>query len=146
MTRLSIPAAGLLALLVLALSPVGMAAQRGAAKKTPPPGVYTDAQAARGETLYLDNCVYCHLLDLSGGELAPALTGAGFTGRWAGRPLADVFDYMRIQMPLNSPGGLSAAQNADILAYLLKKSGFPAGPADLPTDTAALRTVTPVRP
>jgi mono/diheme cytochrome c family protein len=33
-------------------------------------------------------------------------------------------------MPLTSPGGLSAAQNADIVAFMLKRAGFAAGNAD----------------
>lgn len=117
------------------------AAQGRGKKPTPAPGVYTDAQATRGEALYTDNCVYCHLVDLSGGELAPALTGAPFIAKWTSRPLSDVFDYMRIAMPMNSPGGLSAEQNADILAFLLRKSGFTPGATDLPAETSSLKSV-----
>ena len=112
----------------------------------PRAGVYSEAQAARGEALYADNCSYCHLVDLTGGELSPALTGPPFIAKWTSRPLGHVFDYMRVEMPYNSPGGLSAQQNADILAFLLKRSGFPAGAADLPGESAALQAVTAARP
>lgn len=138
------------ALLVLAADTPVSAQRRGRRKATPmaqpKPGVYSDAQAARGEALYADNCSYCHLVDLSGGDLAPALTGAPFMAKWTGKPLSEVFDYMRVAMPLNSPGGLSPQQNADILAFLLKKSGFPAGATDLATQAAALKGVTATRP
>ena len=124
-----------------------LSAQRGKkAVLQPAPGVYTEAQSDRGAALYVDNCQYCHLVDLSGGDLAPALIGASFVAKWTTRPLGAVFDYMRVQMPLNSPGGLNAQQNADIIAFLLKKSGFPAGASELPGQSDALKTVTPPRP
>ena len=104
-------------------------------------GVYTETQASRGETLYADNCSYCHLNDLSGGELAPALTGAMFVGRWSERNLGELFDYMRVAMPLNSPGGLSATQNADLLAFLLYRTGYPAGTGELPANSDGLATI-----
>ena len=140
----------LTALLVLAADTPVSAQRRGRRKAAPmaqpKPGVYSDAQAARGEALYADNCSYCHLVDLTGGDLAPTLTAAPFIAKWASRPLSDVFDYMRVSMPLNSPGGLSTQQNADILAFLLKKSGYPAGVTDLPAQTASLKSVIATRP
>ncbi len=137
------------ALIVLAASTPASAQRRGRRRAAPiaqpKPSVYSETQAARGEVLYADNCSYCHLVDLSGGDLAPALTAGPFIAKWASRPLSEVFDYMRVSMPLNSPGGLSAQQNADILAFLLKKSGFPAGAMDLPAQTAALKSVVATR-
>ena len=138
-------AAGTLAALAALAMPAGAQARRG---KGPAPaaGVYTEAQAARGAALYSDNCVYCHLVDLSGGELAPALTGPAFTAKWTGRPLDALFAYMRVQMPMNSPGGLSAAQNADLIAYLLQKARYPSGAGELPATREGLATVTPQAP
>jgi mono/diheme cytochrome c family protein len=45
-------------------------------------GVYTDEQAAAGETIYFDRCVACHGDDLAGRERAPALAGRGSTSYW----------------------------------------------------------------
>lgn len=138
------------ALLVVAAGTPVSAQRRGRRKAAPmaqpKPGVYSEAQASRGEALYADNCSYCHLVDLSGGDLAPALTGPPFMAKWTGKPLSEVFDYMRVAMPLNSPGGLSTQQNADILAFLLKKSGFPAGATELAAQATSLRSVTATRP
>lgn len=138
-------------LAVAALGPAGAAtsvrAQKPATSAKPPAappaasGGYTEAQATRGAALYAENCGQCHSLDLAGGDLAPALTGPAFTVRWTSRPLSDVFDYMRTQMPLNSPGGLSAQQNADLLAFLLKKAGYTAGATDLPAASDKLAAV-----
>jgi mono/diheme cytochrome c family protein len=136
MTLTSMTASAIL--LVTAHAPVD-AQQRS--QGTAAPRIYSEAQAVRGELLYADNCSYCHLVDLSGGDLSPALTGAPFIVKWTSRPLSEVFDYMRTQMPLNSVGGLSGQQNADILAFLLKRAGLPAGTADLPAASAALRGV-----
>jgi mono/diheme cytochrome c family protein len=94
-------------------------------------GVYSEVQAKRGEQLYAENCRPCHAGDLSGTELAPALTLAALGGGRE-RSLADVFDVMQVTMPLNSPGGLSAQQNADILAFILQRGNAPAGATELP--------------
>src|SRR5262249_42711916 len=74
---------------------------------------YSSAQAKRGEALYAQTCVACHGKDLMGSDRAPALTGAGFAARWSARPLAQLLDYMQVQMPLQSPGGLTRHQTAD---------------------------------
>lgn len=112
-------------------------------KPAPAIGVYSDAQAARGAAIYAENCAQCHAGTLEGSERGAALTGALFVMRWlAGRPLAELFDYMRTEMPLNSPGGLSPQQNADLVAFLLQKSGYPAGKADLPNTSAQLARIT----
>src|SRR5579862_1563843 len=118
-----------------------MSAQQ-AAKPAPATGVYAEAQALRGAAIYAENCAQCHTPTLEGGDLAPALTGPSFVARWtAGKPLSDLFDYMRSEMPLNSPGGLTARHNADLLAFLLQKSGYPAGKTDLPSTSMTLAGV-----
>ena len=89
--------------------------------------VYTAEQAARGEKLYADNCAACHGEALGGVEMAPPLAGDTFNSNWEGVTLNDLFERMRTSMPQNKPGTLSRAQNADILAHILKVGGFPAG-------------------
>ena len=42
-------------------------------------------------------------------------------------------------MPADRPGQLSKPQNADILAFILKSNGYPAGAKDLPGDVDALK-------
>jgi len=70
--------------------------------------------------------------------IAPPLAGASFVARWSSKPLSELFDYMRTAMPLNSPGGLSSQQNADLLAFILKKSGYEAGTMALPDSSEKL--------
>lgn len=105
-------------------------------------GVYSAAQAMEGEGLFLDRCAECHQPDLSGGEDAPALAGAQFSAKWNGRPLAQLFTLMSRTMPQNAPGSLSPAECAAVLAHVLERNGFPQGAMPLPSDAAALATVT----
>ena len=94
-------------------------------------GVYTEAQAKRGEPLYKRECASCHGDSLTGGESAPPLAGGEFLANWNGLTLADLFERIRKTMPLDKPGKLSREVNADILAYVLGVNGFPAGKTEL---------------
>ena len=100
-------------------------------------GVYSETQADRGGKLYADRCAGCHADDASGGT-APALVGSDFSARWDRRPLSDLFDEIQTTMPLNAPGSLSDVQTVDIMAFLLKKGGHPAGLTDLPREASRL--------
>jgi hypothetical protein len=44
-------------------------------------------------------------------------------------------------MPLDKPGRLSRQQNADVIAFLLKANGWPAGTVELPPDPPALNQI-----
>ena len=94
-------------------------------------GLYTEAQARRGEELYAGNCVACHSGNLAGSERAPALIGPAFNPRWASRSITELLDYVHTQMPLQSPGGLSRQQSADIVAFMLRQGQFSAGQEEL---------------
>ncbi|HTE40192.1 MAG TPA: c-type cytochrome [Steroidobacteraceae bacterium] len=104
-------------------------------------GVYSDAQMKRGETMYVEHCGICHGGDLLGGEMAPALIGGAFQANWNEQSLGDLFERIRISMPLTAPGSLSRAETAEILAYLLAKGGYPAGAEDLPAQVETLNSI-----
>jgi mono/diheme cytochrome c family protein len=114
--------------------------------KTTRDGVYTSAQAARGEKVYADSCASCHGADLSGSGQAPELSGKDFNGDWNTLPLSDLFERTRLTMPADKPGTLKPEQIADLTAFLLQKSAFPNGQTELPSDLAALKTITFVSP
>jgi mono/diheme cytochrome c family protein len=103
-------------------------------------GVYTDAQATRGAAIYKEKCASCHGPTL-GGSLAPPLAGDAFAASWGG-PLSAIVDKIQATMPANDMGSLTRAQAADVLAFMLQTSKFPAGRADLPSEDAALKTIT----
>lgn len=125
--------------LVLALASAGTPAAQGA--KSQWDGIYTAAQAKRGEALYALNCAPCHSWNLAGNEIGPALTGLAFTARWSGRSIGELFDYTRALMPANSPGGLTAQQNADILAFMFQVGRAPTGSTELPSGSEKLASV-----
>ena len=104
-------------------------------------GVFSAAQASRGESVYAEECARCHAPNLSGGESSPALTGQPFLQVYEGLTVHDLFERIRSSMPQESPGRLTRQQYLDIVVFLLSKNGFAAGDADLSTDDAALKQI-----
>jgi cytochrome c len=104
-------------------------------------GVYTEAQAKRGQPLYMRHCASCHGDQLTGGEMSPPLAGGDFLSNWNGLTMGDLFERIRKSMPANSPGSLSREVNADITAYMLSVNSFPAGSKDLSTNTELLKQI-----
>jgi mono/diheme cytochrome c family protein len=102
-------------------------------------GVYTAAQARRGQTLSGEECARCHSETLGGGEAAPALAGDGFVARW--QNAGELFEKIRTTMPTDSPGRLGRQEYADILAYILSVNKFPAGAQELGKDAAELSAI-----
>jgi mono/diheme cytochrome c family protein len=104
-------------------------------------GVYTEAQANRGQPLYNQHCASCHSDTLMGGEMSPPLTGGEFMSNWNGLTMGDLFERIRTTMPQNSPGKLSREVNADITAYMLSVNKFPAGKTELPHSAEFLKDI-----
>src|SRR5215510_12386468 len=123
---------------LLALLRTGMAAEPAVDA-----GLYTAAQAERGEQLYDQMCSACHGAKLQGNPAAP-LSGPVFLGRWADgqHTLDDLFYIVRTQMPYNAPGTLDRQQYADVIAYVLEMNGYEAGEAELAPSPAALKKIT----
>ena len=109
-------------------------------------GVYTQAQAERGTAQYAQHCAACHGTGLSGNGEAPALVGAEFISNWAGITLGDLFERIRTTMPQDNPGTLSRDQYADILSFILKSNGYPAGQKELDRRTEFLKAIAFVPP
>src|SRR5262245_23224114 len=101
-------------------------------------GVYTKAQAARGQTLYLASCSSCHGAQLQGDTDAPDLAGNAFLKRWTGQSVGVLFGFTESQMPVGRPRGLGAQGYADVIAHILASNGFPEGSQELPSNTAVL--------
>jgi cytochrome c len=103
-------------------------------------GVYTDAQAERGGVLFQQQCARCHGANLAGTFETPPLVGR-FKPYWSGAALDTLFDYVATAMPLDRPGSLSRAANADIVAFLLKANDFPAGAKELSASSEDLKAI-----
>jgi mono/diheme cytochrome c family protein len=112
----------------------------GAVQKAPPPkvastssGVYTAGQASRGEQTYMSICVACHP--------AGTYTAPVFRDKWNGVPVADLVGLIRETMPKTDPGSLAPEEYVDVVAYMLKINGAPAGKSELPVDDKALKKI-----
>jgi quinohemoprotein ethanol dehydrogenase len=102
-------------------------------------GAYSDAQAARGKSLYDQNCSACHLEDLSGTERAPSLAGNTFATHWGQGEVGALYNKISTTMPQTNPGSLSAQDYIDVVAHLLRSNGFPSGHEELKNDVATLQ-------
>jgi mono/diheme cytochrome c family protein len=102
-------------------------------------GVYSGAQAGRGQTLYKDKCASCHGPALAGAN-APPLAGDAFLAVWGG-PVSELVDKIEHTMPQDDPGKLTRPQSTDIVAYMLQAGKFPAGRAELSADAAAQKSI-----
>lgn len=103
-------------------------------------GVYSVEQAKRGEALYAETCANCHGSDLAGID-APGLTGSGFDANWVDLTLDRLFEKIRTSMPENNPGTLSRQQTADVVAFVLQKSGAPTGSKELSAEIEMLKAI-----
>jgi mono/diheme cytochrome c family protein len=103
--------------------------------------VYSDVQAARGDTVYRRTCVRCHTETLVGKDDAAPLTGPMFMANWNGMTIGDLYDKIRSTMPSDSAGTLKNQEVADVIAYVLKFDGFPAGKTELAADMAPLKEI-----
>ena len=114
------------------------------ASRTVLDGVYSDAQAARGQALFKEKCARCHEgADVDG----PPLTGAPFLDRWREDTLAGLFDFLQTRMPQDAAGSLKPQEYADLLARLLRENQYSAGDRELtPADMASVKLVGPDGP
>ena len=104
-------------------------------------GVYSSAQAARGQQVYQAQCVSCHGSILQGGG-GPPLVGDAFLANRSSQPLKNLVDKIQKTMPFDQPDTLSRNQSIDLAAYILQTGKFPAGQNDL-TEAALAQAVFP---
>ena len=122
---------------------IAVAAQNSPARRSVWDGVYTDAQAARGERQYGRSCEQCHGPDLAGDAVMeiPALSLDSFMTSWNGKTVKDLFDTVKRSMPKDKPGSLGTGSYVDVVAYLLQANKFPSGAKELartPDDLAPI--------
>lgn len=104
-------------------------------------GVYSADQADRGAAAYAGRCAACHGVTLGGTGEAPGLSGGEFVSHYDQLSMGDLFDRVRSTMPQNAPQSLGRDEYADIVAYLLKANGFPAGADPLDKRSEVLATI-----
>jgi len=89
-------------------------------------GIYTLAQAQRGEDLFAEVCAECH--DTSD------WTDEGFKRRWEESSVFQLWYYINDRMPYEDAWTLSRQQVTDVLTYILNLNGLRAGDVELATD------------
>jgi len=112
----------------------------GAALAAPPPAIYTAAQATAGATVFSTNCAMCHGADMKGGA-GPALLGQAFASASSNYSVGAIFSEVAEQMPAGNPGSLTHDQYAQVMAYILKQNGYPAGSTALDYNASLASTV-----
>jgi len=104
-------------------------------------GVYTEAQAFRGEKVADTTCIGCHGPGLDGGDSGPKLVGDAFLANWGTQPVSELFDWIRQAMPPDAAGSLSKEDAAAVVAYILRQNKMPAGKQALPSESEELRGI-----
>ena len=103
--------------------------------------VYTDSQTVRGDSLYKATCVKCHGADLMGTPDGNPLNGDDFKAAWDGLTLDQIYDKIRNEMPPDNPKSIPRNLVPDVMAYILKANGFPAGTKVLPDSMELLKAI-----
>lgn len=101
-------------------------------------GVYTAAQADRGQALFRGKCASCHAPNRFTDDL--------FYASFAGKPLWEMFDVISDTMPEEDPGSMKPEEYVDVMAYLLKLNNFTPGETELPTGKDALSAILMEKP
>jgi cytochrome c len=144
------PFAGAGVLLALKVVPVSMMSQTRSRVLSQWDGVFTDAQAERGRVAYDEHCASSHGADLRQlpAPSAPsipqrpiALVGRDFFYNWGDLSLLDLTERIRITMPPTKQGTLPRSIVADMVAFILKSGGSPAGASELPSTRAELGAI-----
>ena len=107
-------------------------------------GVFSQAQAAAGRSLYASACAECHGVMLGGGSHGPELAGASFTSVWGNRTTQELRGYIVREMPPGRGGSLSSTESLNLVALILQANGHIAGPEPIGTDAALTIGTDPV--
>ena len=122
-----------LACIVVPAVDAGAQAPKPNAQRSTGQGVYSREQWMRGRDVYAGLCAGCHQ--------AVTHVGPQFSTSWAGKKLSDLFGFLRERMPKNDPGSLSEQEYVDVMSYMLRLNGMPAGVDELPADSVALAKI-----
>jgi len=85
--------------------------------KTVNDGVFTEAQAASGQSVYDSSCKTCHNMRFYRDTLKS----------WNKQPLSYLWETVMGTMPADNPGSLGLDEYTNVIAYILSENGFPAG-------------------
>ena len=119
----------------------GMMSAQAPAAKTLWDGIYTEAQASRGNQVFSSTCTNCHTLGAEGNR---PLSGQKFWDSYAQKTVGDLYGFVSKNMPngAGQAGTLSPTTYADLIALILRANGVPAGTTELvPAEVASITIV-----
>jgi S-disulfanyl-L-cysteine oxidoreductase SoxD len=96
-------------------------------------GVYTAAEASRGQAIYQEFCTACHGMNLGGDPSSggPPLEGDKFWENWREDTVENLFLKIRNTMPRRGFRGsdkiLTDRESLDLVAFIFQKNNLPAG-------------------
>ena len=105
-------------------------------------GIFTSAQATRGQQEFAEHCARCHGTDLAGRGHAPALAGDSFLQQWRARSVGELFQSTSLTMPQQRPHSLTDQAYIELVSFILQANGFPYGSAELAPDLGLLNKIT----
>jgi mono/diheme cytochrome c family protein len=117
---------------VLWVAAIALTAESSVSRSTRD-GVYSAAQAERGEKTYKAKCGTCHMPE--------QYSGFVFMQSWTGQTIFALYTNLRTTMPKDNPGSMKPQEYADVIAYLLKINRLPSGDADLKGAKPAMEDV-----
>jgi mono/diheme cytochrome c family protein len=113
--------AGAVTLLALAASADTAAATADQAEdglRTTADGVYTSEQARAGLAVHEKYCAKCHHHSYFQGA---------FLQPWRNQPVSELYDLIRLRMPVDRPGALRPREYVSLLAYVFELNQLPSG-------------------
>jgi S-disulfanyl-L-cysteine oxidoreductase SoxD len=96
-------------------------------------GVYTEAQAIRGQNTFGTICAACH-------EVAD-FSNSSFLQGWEASTVLDLFQLVQKTMPMDNPGSLRPQDYIDVISYFFRANQIPAGKDELDTDAEHLKLI-----
>ncbi|MBI4473969.1 MAG: cytochrome c [Acidobacteria bacterium] len=100
-------------------------------RKTVWAGVYTAAQAERGQAAFETHCINCHQGDIADDDSAARFRDRNFMERWRESDLESFYTFIKVTMPRRRPGSLPENVYVDIVANFLHANRFPTGSQEL---------------
>lgn len=80
------------------------------------------AQAESGAAVYESSCGFCHGDAGEGAGNNPPVVGDGVLASYA--DAGELLQYVRSEMPVDEPGGLSDEEFQDVVAFMLQANGI----------------------
>ena len=130
-----------IALWLAAAGGTQLVAQAPNAGRTVWDGVYTEVQAARGDSVFGQSCANCHSLSEQGNR---PLVGKEFWDSFTQKTVGDLLTFVSKNMPNGvNAGSLPASSYNDVVALILKSNGLPAGTTEVTPEAVASIAIIP---